>query len=350
MFGPQGWPLCAQGGMLLQMVRQVDGRCAPQARDSALLGRVSFSECPLLSDPRSTMFRNCGCSRPWAALLVLLLSLLPECGSVSLGGVNFLYPATFSPGEDVRIIADASKATTTVDTSSLGATVYKETAVISQSTTVKDLGGQQFEITLPIAVTVSTDAAYEVELRVGAASDRQPCAIKFNNYGLLLDIDKSLYKPGQSVLMRALAIDASTKPVTGLPLTLYVIQPEPAKYIVFKETKTADAYGSASFQFDLPQEVIEGEFKVRVESNDVEAHGAFTVEEYVLPLFEVALKQPHTLAHIAGGGGGGSQVAKFPKFCDFAGFRAFDKSLQNNALLAVSPALTYCHIVGSFFL
>lgn len=108
---------------------------------------------------------------------------------------------------------------------------------------------------------------------------------------LLLEADKALYKPGQVVRLRALALNAADLRPLARNLSFEVMSPEGFKLI--KTMKATDEYGVAEFTFPIAQEPLLGRHLAQVAvpgaGAGASAQAPFSVEEYVLPRFQVSL-------------------------------------------------------------
>lgn len=105
---------------------------------------------------------------------------------------------------------------------------------------------------------------------------------------VMLTTDKPLYQPGQTIHLRALALQMpSLKPLAGEPLTLEVEDAKGNK--VFKQAGKASRFGLAHAAFVLAHEVNMGRFTVRAVAADGRAEKTVGVERYVLPKFKVTL-------------------------------------------------------------
>ncbi len=108
---------------------------------------------------------------------------------------------------------------------------------------------------------------------------------------LFLESDKPIYKPGQMMHVRLVALDSELKPVS----TQAIVEIQDAKAIkVFKQTVTTDAYGMATVDLPLSSEPNLGVWKLTASTtgNGADASEASTqldvrVEQYVLPKYEV---------------------------------------------------------------
>lgn len=111
--------------------------------------------------------------------------------------------------------------------------------------------------------------------------------------GILVETDKPIYKPGQTVLGRVLLLNSELKPVSGeVEVTFH-----DAKGLrIARQTLTANEFGTAPFSLDLATEVNFGTWKIRASSGHGESVRDIRVEEYVLPRFELTLSFPQQWA------------------------------------------------------
>src|SRR5262249_26367333 len=111
---------------------------------------------------------------------------------------------------------------------------------------------------------------------------------------ILLTTEKPIYQPGQTIHVRALALDrANHQAVAGHQLTFEVEDSRGNK--VFRKITQTDPYGLASAEFGLADEVNLGTYHLRAILDN--APGAPTtseialqVDRYTLPRFKVAVE------------------------------------------------------------
>jgi hypothetical protein len=102
---------------------------------------------------------------------------------------------------------------------------------------------------------------------------------------VLLVTDKPLYQPGQVMHIRALSLRPfDLKPVAGEELTFEVEDGKGNK--VFKRAQKTSEYGIASVDFQLADEVNMGDYQVRANLGNTQAHKTVSVKKYVLPKFK----------------------------------------------------------------
>ncbi|HQR37873.1 MAG TPA: MG2 domain-containing protein [Blastocatellia bacterium] len=110
---------------------------------------------------------------------------------------------------------------------------------------------------------------------------------------ILLTTDKPLYQPSQTMHLRALSFDGPTRnAVANQNVTLEVEDAKGNK--VFKQRGKTDAFGIASADFELADEVNLGPWHVRAILGEGDAattqEKTVTVDRYVLPKFKVAIE------------------------------------------------------------
>ncbi|KAM8924771.1 alpha-2-macroglobulin [Pelodytes ibericus] len=118
--------------------------------------------------------------------------------------------------------------------------------------------------------------------------------IKNEEHLLFIQTDKALYKPGQKVHIRIAAVDENFHPVSEKLDAVYIENPSGNRVMQWLDLSTHKGIMQQSFQ--LPSEPPQGLYKVigtRQKGQRVEHD--FTVEEYVLPKFEVQVKMAPVL-------------------------------------------------------
>ena len=133
----------------------------------------------------------------------------------------------------------------------------------------------------PCRLTVSVDSS------LGRDTVEQDIQIR-DTQQVLLTCDKPVYQPGQTIHLRALALDMATRtPLSGSPVTFEVEDARGNK--VFKTRAALSRFGVAGTDFALADEVNMGTFHLRAILPDGEAEKAVRVERYVLPKFRVSV-------------------------------------------------------------
>ncbi len=114
---------------------------------------------------------------------------------------------------------------------------------------------------------------------------------------VMLTTDKPLYQPGQTMHLRALALNrADRRPVADAPLVFEVFDGKDNK--VDRIQATTDGFGVAAATFTLAREVNMGAYRIAALLDGVATEKTVTVSRYTLPKFDLdlALDQPVYLA------------------------------------------------------
>jgi len=134
---------------------------------------------------------------------------------------------------------------------------------------------------------------YAVDTPLGSAEFTQDVRLE-DKVSILLTCEKPIYQPGQTIHVRALALDRSDhQPSARRRLTFEVEDSRGNK--AFKKTAKTDEFGVASAEFSLADEVNLGTYHLRALMGDPDAPTntaeiALSVERYVLPKFKVAVE------------------------------------------------------------
>ncbi|XP_053306439.1 alpha-2-macroglobulin-like [Spea bombifrons] len=119
-----------------------------------------------------------------------------------------------------------------------------------------------------------------------SVSKKTKVLLKKERNGILVQTDKPIYKPGQTVKFRVLSIKENLQPRTH-QIPVIELQ-DPGKNRIGQWLNVNLNQGIAEFSFPLSDEPVMGEYSIKVKDH---VH-PFSVEEYVLPKFEVSLEFP----------------------------------------------------------
>ena len=154
-------------------------------------------------------------------------------------------------------------------------------------------GSAEAQFRFPAGLVGSYPLRYVVETPIGSAEFSQPVRLE-DKVSILLTTEKPIYQPGQTIHVRALALDrANHEAAGGRKLTFEVEDSRGNK--VLKNVTQTDKFGIASGEFGLADEVNLGTYHVRALMEDVQTGAknsgelALNVERYVLPKFKVAV-------------------------------------------------------------
>src|SRR5205807_1332332 len=114
------------------------------------------------------------------------------------------------------------------------------------------------------------------------------------SWKLMLSSDKPVYQPGQTILIRSLALRrADLKPVAGQEVTFAITDPK--GNVIFKKQDMTSKYGIASAECPLASEILEGDYDIKCQIGNTISRRIINVNKYVLPKFkvDVTLDQPY---------------------------------------------------------
>ncbi len=154
-------------------------------------------------------------------------------------------------------------------------------------------GTVQAQFNLPGNLTGQFQMRFVADTPIGSTEFTQPITLT-DKVSVLLTTEKPTYQPGQTIHIRALALDRSShKAESARNLTFEVEDSRGNK--VFKDSTTTDKFGIASAEFSLADEVNLGTYHLRALLGDPSSPSntsevALNVERYVLPKFKVSVE------------------------------------------------------------
>jgi uncharacterized protein YfaS (alpha-2-macroglobulin family) len=140
----------------------------------------------------------------------------------------------------------------------------------------------------PARLSGSYSLRYMVDTPIGSTEFTQPVRIE-DKASILLTTEKPLYQPGQTIHVRALALDRSNHEASASRKLTFELEDSRGNKVFKKATQT-DRFGVASAEFALADEVNLGTYHLRAVMDDNTAESALSVERYVLPKFKVSFE------------------------------------------------------------
>ncbi|HJT86202.1 MAG TPA: MG2 domain-containing protein, partial [Bryobacteraceae bacterium] len=148
-------------------------------------------------------------------------------------------------------------------------------------------GTTEARFRLPAGLAGRAVLRYAADTPLGSAEFSQPVRLE-DQASILLTTEKPIYQPGQTIHVRALALDrASHAAAAGRQLVFDIEDSRGNK--VFKKTAQTSHFGIASAEFTLASEVNLGAYHLRASMDAGRSEITFQVERYVLPKFKVML-------------------------------------------------------------
>ncbi len=220
-----------------------------------------------------------------AGLLVLgLLATVAQAGTVD---VMMVVPKTLYSG------ASASATITVVDARASSAGIGIDLRIKTHEGGIDLAAGQTDEAGRFVARFDTPDVAegsYILEAYVDGAEETLTTQIMIRRMPVvLIETDKPIYKPGQTIQGRVLVLTNELRP-TASDVTVQITDGKGVK--IFRKDLTTNGFGVAPFDLDLASELNYGTWKITAESGAGRGTIDLRVEEYVLPRFEVKLETP----------------------------------------------------------
>ncbi|XP_008587819.1 PREDICTED: alpha-2-macroglobulin, partial [Galeopterus variegatus] len=107
---------------------------------------------------------------------------------------------------------------------------------------------------------------------------------------VFVQTDKPIYKPEQTVKFRVVSLDENFHPLNDLIPLVYVEDPKRNRITQWQNLKLES--GLKQLSFPLSSEPFQGSYKVVVQRESGRTEHPFTVQEFVLPKFEVQVTVP----------------------------------------------------------
>ncbi|NWT85260.1 A2MG protein, partial [Lanius ludovicianus] len=119
-------------------------------------------------------------------------------------------------------------------------------------------------------------------------SSRKLVMVQNSESLVFIQTDKPIYKPGQTVLFRIVSLDEEFRPENEM---------DPKKNRLYQWTNVELEMGFIQLFFNLTSEPIQGTYTVVAQkASGKTIQHSFSVEEYVLPKFEVTVKMPKVIS------------------------------------------------------
>ncbi|NWV27583.1 A2MG protein, partial [Origma solitaria] len=124
-------------------------------------------------------------------------------------------------------------------------------------------------------------------------SSRKLVVVQNSENLVFVQTDKPIYKPGQTVLFRIVSLDEEFQPMNEMVSMIL----DPKKNRLYQWTNVQLEMGFIQLFFNLTSEPIQGTYSVVAQKASGKAiQHSFSVEEYVLPKFEVTVKMPKVIS------------------------------------------------------
>jgi len=154
-------------------------------------------------------------------------------------------------------------------------------------------GTTEAQFRFPVGLVGNYQLRYVVDTQIGETELTQAVRLE-DKVAILLTTEKPIYQPGQTIHVRALALNRGDHQAGVKQKLTFEIEDSRGNK-VFKKTSETDQFGVASAEFQLADEVNQGTYHLRALMGDADAptntaEVALNVDRYVLPKFKVALE------------------------------------------------------------
>jgi len=129
---------------------------------------------------------------------------------------------------------------------------------------------------------------YEVVVRGDGFEDQASVRVE-KSFLIFTETDKPIYKPGQTMHLRVITLDAELRPVSESG-TIEILDAKGIK--IFRKQLRTDEYGMATLDLPISEEPNLGTWKINATTDRGESQLDVRVEEYVLPKYEVKVEFP----------------------------------------------------------
>ena len=148
--------------------------------------------------------------------------------------------------------------------------------------------GEDGRVHVPFEVPDTASGGYRFEAQVSRIEEALSLETLVSRApAILIETDKPIYKPSQTIQGRVVLVNNAMRPVAG---TVEVSFHDAKGIRIDRRTLQANEFGVAPFSLRLASEVNFGTWKVKARSEDVESIRDVRVEEYTLPRFNLGLE------------------------------------------------------------
>jgi CD109 antigen len=216
-------------------------------------------------------------------VLVLIAPLLPACTHATPAtAFTAVIPAVFQSGVtqnvSIALFSGDSAASGNVNVSLL----KDEKALTEGQALIK--GNGQIELKIPDL----PEGEYTLLVKGDSFQDQAKVKVQKSQL-IFIETDKPIYKPGQTIHIRAITLDSGLMPLSE-KVTVDVLDARGIK--IFRTESSSDEYGMAEIDLPISAEPNLGTWKISASTARSNTQLDVKVEEYVLPKYEVKVDLP----------------------------------------------------------
>ncbi|PIK36937.1 hypothetical protein BSL78_26230 [Apostichopus japonicus] len=209
------------------------------------------------------------------------------------GSYVVLAPKTVRPGLTYSVSVNIRVATGPVTVSARIIAEGSKSSLVQSEITLS--AGDVGIIDLEIPDTLSYPTSqYQLEVSGSGGgvsfTDTDNLMFDVTHFAMFIQTDKAIYKPGQTVNFRIFGVHPGMLPYTG-PFDVDVMDPD--DNIILKLTGLQnETYGVITHSMLMSSEPVLGDWTIKAAAEGQEKTKQVTIEEYVLPKFEVDVVLP----------------------------------------------------------
>ena len=152
------------------------------------------------------------------------------------------------------------------------------------------------QLRFPAGLTGNCSLRYIADTPIGTTEVTEQIRLE-DKTSVLLTTEKPIYQPGQTIHVRALALNRANHEASAARKLTFEVEDSRGNK-VFKSATQTDKFGIASAEFGLADEVNLGAYHLRaVMDGGTPTEITLNVERYVLPKFKVAVDFADTAKH-----------------------------------------------------
>ena len=145
--------------------------------------------------------------------------------------------------------------------------------------------GVEGHVVVPVEVPVLDSGVYSLVVNADGVDDPLEADLEVVSMPvILIETDKPIYKPTQTIQGRVLLLNNELRPAAG-GVDVNITDGKGTR--IYRETLTANGFGVAPFDLDLADELNFGTWKITATSEYASGSVDVRVEEYVLPQFDI---------------------------------------------------------------
>jgi alpha-2-macroglobulin-like protein len=243
----------------------------------------------------------------WRKMYLASVSLAAVAAAVVIGAFQYHYKTLEASPFDLRVLGQSeflaggpasfrlglfnTKSNKLVSNAPVKLTLVDAKRNVRQELASFNLG-EGGSASPPVAMPDWAPGEYQLEIRAETAEGEelltQPIQLE-RSFKIMLSTDKPVYKPGQTIRLRGLALRKPDLKPFGDQEAIFTLT-DPAGNLIFKHRVKTSEFGLCSADCALADEIEEGGYKAAIQIGDTTSERTVEVQRYVLPKFKIDSK------------------------------------------------------------